>query len=103
MILIFHADMLFHHPRVHEIEFFKYMKFMNHGVEVFFMMSGWLNAKSISTLQEKNYFWEGYLKFMIRKIFRLAPLYYCFVIIYLCFKSSSNQREYWILSSFLFF
>lgn len=98
MVVIYH---IFYYPNLSYLAnlstFQKFTEFGRHGVPIFFVLSGFVITRIlINTRENKNYFGSFYKK----RILRILPLYYLFLIIYyylIPFLSEDGQRVEFIL------
>jgi peptidoglycan/LPS O-acetylase OafA/YrhL len=51
------------------------------AADIFFLISGWLNAQSLFNSLRSERFVPLFLKFMIKRFFRIAPIYYLVLLI----------------------
>jgi peptidoglycan/LPS O-acetylase OafA/YrhL len=79
MILVYHFFKHFDGNSILVRTIGPYTEFLQYGVSLFFVLSGFLISRIlISTRQDKYYFRQFY----IRRVLRIFPLYYLFLVIY---------------------
>lgn len=87
-VLLFHYRAFFPHP-----EWFpEVFKFGWTGVDLFFVLSGFLIASQLfASIEEKGLF--SIREFFIKRIFRILPIYYVVVAIYFFFPSFHEKES----------